>query len=71
MRRLWRGLKQGLKSLMLHKLRSGLTALGIVFGVAAVISMLAVGEGTSRDAQARIEMLGATEYHPPLGQAQR
>ncbi len=60
MRRLWRGLKQGLKSLLLHKLRSGLTALGIVFGVAAVISMLAVGEGSSRDAQARIEMLGAT-----------
>ncbi len=45
---------------MLHKLRSGLTALGIVFGVAAVISMLAVGEGTSRDAQERIELLGAT-----------
>jgi putative ABC transport system permease protein len=60
MSRLWRGLKQGLKSLMLHKLRSGLTALGIVFGVAAVISMLAVGEGASRDAQARIELLGAT-----------
>ena len=45
---------------MLHKLRSGLTALGIVFGVAAVISMLAVGEGSSRDAQERIEQLGAT-----------
>ena len=60
MGRLWRGLKQGLKSLMLHKLRSGLTALGIVFGVAAVISMLAVGEGSSRDAQQRIELLGAT-----------
>jgi putative ABC transport system permease protein len=60
MGRLWRGLRLGLKSLMLHKLRSGLTALGIVFGVAAVISMLAVGEGSSRDAQERIEQLGAT-----------
>jgi putative ABC transport system permease protein len=44
----------------LHKLRSGLTVLGIVFGVAAVIAMLAVGEGSSRDAQERIEQLGAT-----------
>jgi putative ABC transport system permease protein len=60
MRRIWRGLKLGMKSLLLHKLRSGLTVLGIVFGVAAVISMLAVGEGTSRDAQERIQALGAT-----------
>jgi putative ABC transport system permease protein len=60
MGRIWRGLKLGLKSLMLHKLRSGLTALGLIFGVAAVISMLAVGEGASRDAQIRIEQLGAT-----------
>ena len=43
-------LKLGMKSLLLHKLRSGLTVLGIVFGVAAVISMLAVAEGSSRDA---------------------
>jgi putative ABC transport system permease protein len=49
-----------MKSLLLHKLRSGLTVLGIVFGVAAVISMLAVGEGSSRDAQVRIQQLGAT-----------
>jgi putative ABC transport system permease protein len=60
MGRIWRGLRLGLKSLMLHKLRSGLTALGLVFGVAAVISMLAVGEGASHDAQIRIEQLGAT-----------
>jgi putative ABC transport system permease protein len=60
MGRIWRGLRLGLKSLLLHKLRSGLTALGLIFGVAAVISMLAVGEGASRDAQIRIEQLGAT-----------
>jgi putative ABC transport system permease protein len=60
MGRFWRGLKLGLKSLMLHKLRSGLTALGLIFGVAAVITMLAVGEGSSRDAQVRFEQLGAT-----------
>src|SRR4051794_15164876 len=60
MGRIWRGLKSGMKSLLLHKLRSGLTVLGIVFGVAAVISMLAVGEGTSRKAQEEIQALGAT-----------
>ena len=49
-----------MKSLLLHKLRSGLTVLGIVFGVAAVISMLAIAEGTSRDAQEQIRALGAT-----------
>src|SRR5215472_9716972 len=60
MGRIWRALKLGMKSLLLHKLRSGLTVLGIVFGVAAVISMLAVGEGSAKDAQERIASLGAT-----------
>jgi putative ABC transport system permease protein len=60
MGRIWRSLKMGLKSLLLHKLRSGLTVLGIVFGVASVIAMLAIGEGSSRDAQKRFEMLGVT-----------
>jgi putative ABC transport system permease protein len=60
MGRLWRSLKLGMKSLLLHKLRSGLTVLGIVFGVAAVISMLAIGEGSSREAQRQYQQLGAT-----------
>ncbi len=60
MGRIWRSLKLGMKSLLLHKLRSGLTVLGIVFGVAAVISMLAVGEGSSRKAQRDFAALGAT-----------
>jgi putative ABC transport system permease protein len=60
MGRILRSLKLGLKSLLLHKLRSGLTILGIVFGVAAVIAMLAVGEGSSREAQERFRALGAT-----------
>jgi putative ABC transport system permease protein len=60
MGRIWRSLKLGMKSLLLHKLRSGLTVLGIVFGVAAVIAMLAVGEGASRKAQRQFQELGAT-----------
>jgi putative ABC transport system permease protein len=60
MARIWRALKLGMKSLLLHKLRSGLTVLGIVFGVAAVISMLAIAEGSSREALEKIRALGAT-----------
>ena len=47
-----------LRSLMMHKLRSFLTILGLVFGVASVIVMLAVAEGASRAAQEQIELLG-------------
>ncbi len=54
-----RTFKLGMKSLWLHKLRSALTALGIIFGVGSVIAMLAIGEGASRDTQARIARLGS------------
>ncbi len=43
----------------MHKLRSFLTALGIVFGVASVISMLAIGEGASFDARQKIKEMGS------------
>jgi putative ABC transport system permease protein len=49
----------GLKNLHLHKLRSLLTALGIIFGVAAVIIMVAIGEGTKQAAVEQMEQLGA------------
>lgn len=47
-----------LRSLLLHKLRSLLTILGLVFGVASVIIMLAIAEGAGLDAQRQIESLG-------------
>jgi putative ABC transport system permease protein len=49
----------GLKNLRLHKLRSLLTALGIIFGVAAVIIMVAMGEGAKREALDQLSQLGA------------
>ncbi len=49
----------GIKNLLLHKLRSFLTMLGVVFGVGSVIAMLAVGEGASKDALDRIRNLGS------------
>lgn len=45
--------KLGLKSLWMHKLRSVLTTLGIVFGVCSVVGMLAIGEGASRECSSR------------------
>jgi putative ABC transport system permease protein len=57
--RVIRTIQLGLKSLLLHKLRSGLTMLGIVFGVFSVIAMLAIGEGASKQAQKQIVALGA------------
>jgi putative ABC transport system permease protein len=41
-----------------HPMRTGLTMLGMVFGVAAVIGMLAIGEGAERQAMEMIERLG-------------
>lgn len=49
----------GFKSLKLHKLRSALTMLGIIFGVCSVIAMLAIGEGASYEAQEAIKRLGS------------
>jgi putative ABC transport system permease protein len=52
-------LKLGIKSLWMHKLRSMLTCLGIIFGVSSVIAMLAIGEGASKQAQEQIAKLGS------------
>ena len=54
---LLRAANDGLRS---HRLRSGLTALGVIFGVAAVIGMASIGEGAKREALRQIELLGAS-----------
>ncbi|NOY05967.1 MAG: ABC transporter permease, partial [Chlorobi bacterium] len=46
------------QSLLTHKTRSGLTMLGIIFGVAAVISMLSIGEGARQETLEQIEVMG-------------
>ena len=53
-------IKVGMKNLLLHKLRSLLTMLGVILGVGSVISMLAIGEGSKREALEKIKQLGAT-----------
>ena len=57
--RLKRAFRLAIKSLWLHRLRSLLTMLGIVFGVCSVIAMLAIGEGASSEAQDQITILGS------------
>ena len=47
-----------LRGIAANKLRSGLTVLGILIGVAAVILLVAVGNGSARAIQAQIEGLG-------------
>jgi putative ABC transport system permease protein len=56
---LWRTVRLGVSSLLLHKLRSALTTMGVLFGVSSVIAMLAIGEGASAEAQEQIRLLGS------------
>ncbi len=57
--RVMRNILLGIENLMLHKLRSFLTMLGVVFGVGSVMAMLAVGEGASKEALEQIRKLGS------------
>ena len=57
--RVVRNIRLGIKNLLLHKLRSFLTILGVVFGVGSVIAMLSVGEGASQQALEQIRKLGS------------
>jgi putative ABC transport system permease protein len=56
---LFRAIRLGVNSLALHKLRSLLTTLGVLFGTSSVIAMLAIGEGASYEAQQQIKLLGS------------
>ena len=47
-----------LKTLARNKLRSALTMLGVFIGVAALIAMVAVGDGASAAVQKQLESLG-------------
>ncbi|MBW1914663.1 MAG: ABC transporter permease [Deltaproteobacteria bacterium] len=49
----------GIENLLLHKLRSFLTMLGVVFGVGSVVAMLSVGEGASKEAMDQIRKVGS------------
>ena len=51
-------LVMGFESLVAHKLRSLLTMLGMIFGVGAVVAMLAITAGAQKEMMAYIDLLG-------------
>jgi putative ABC transport system permease protein len=57
-----------LEAVRANKLRSFLTALGIIIGIAAVIAMVALGEGAQRSVQERLQGLGTNVLSVRPGQ---
>ncbi len=51
--------KIALRAIAANKMRSFLTALGIIIGIASVITMLAIGQGTKKSIQANISEMGS------------
>ena len=52
-------LKIAFKAIVLNKMRTLLTMLGIIIGVASVIAMLAIGEGSKESIRANISSMGS------------
>src|SRR6266851_5618154 len=50
--------QMGLASLLVHKLRSLLTMLGMIFGVGAVVAMLSITAGAQKEMMSYIDLLG-------------
>jgi putative ABC transport system permease protein len=55
----WQAIVEALQSLVNNKMRAGLTILGIVIGVAAVVAMLAVGQGAQDSITGSINGIGS------------
>lgn len=54
-----RNIKTALRGILVNKMRSGLTMLGIMIGVGAVIAMVSIGSGASASVTSRIQSLGS------------
>lgn len=59
MERFWLNAKMGLEALASNRFRALLTSLGIIFGVAAVIAMLAIGAGAEKEILEQIKLVGS------------
>ncbi len=68
---MWMLAKVGIKSLLANKLRTFLAVLGIIIGVGAVISMLALGAGTRESIMSRVSSMGTNLLIVRPGQAGR
>jgi putative ABC transport system permease protein len=58
-RKIWASVRIALRALQINRLRSALTMLGIIIGVAAVISMVAIGSGATARIQEQIASIGS------------
>jgi putative ABC transport system permease protein len=65
---LWQTLFAALRALLSNKLRTALTMLGIVIGVAAVVTMLSLGEGARESIEGSISSMGANNLSIRPGQ---
>src|SRR5438552_16637526 len=59
MKKIAASMKIALRALRVNRMRSALTMLGIIIGVAAVIAMVAVGSGATRRIQEQIQSIGS------------
>jgi putative ABC transport system permease protein len=57
--RVWASIPMAVSALRTNKLRTGLTALGVIIGVAAVVTMMAIGAGAQSRVAEQIRSLGA------------
>jgi putative ABC transport system permease protein len=64
---IWSLLIEAIESLSANKMRSGLTMLGIIIGVAAVIAMLGIGTGTEASITSEIESIGTNLLYITTG----
>jgi len=67
---LWQHFIESLESLAANKLRSSLTMLGIVIGVASVISMMAIGQGATASVTTQIQSMGSNLLYVSSGGGQ-
>lgn len=56
---IWRHIRQGIQSLAVNKVRAGLSMLGILIGVGAVVTMMAVGRGAQNAIKDQLSSLGS------------
>jgi putative ABC transport system permease protein len=59
--------RTAIKALLINKMRSFLTALGVVIGVAAVVAMMAIGEGAKAQIQASFDAMGTNMLYVSPG----
>jgi len=52
-------LKETYSAILMNKIRSGLTVLGIVIGIGSVVAMISIGQGAQGEIQSRIESIGS------------